>query len=409
MNEYNKYKDSECFKDKDLNPKTCSFSKKCKPGQVRNSEFKCVKESSKQAFVLRINELIVKINNGTIRKSDATRELNEMRKQNEKDPSINIQHELDSMEEIIKKKFGKNKTQQIINQPVEQTIEMDKETLIRMLTEQIDELYSIIDSNKFNKNDIMIKIKMIEEQALKNNINLIKKIRLLKSYANIYFTDTFNSSNTKGISNSLIKKMNKIKEIEEQINKPDGRRGNITAKINRLKAKLNPENKLNNNVSRLVKLLNERKPLKNPKRKTTIINNNTPTEYEEIQIPNLSKIDNELSPDAFSPKKIRSYKSNYKSKKTILKKNMKYKSNYNKSTKTIPKKIMEYKSKYNKSKKNNTQKTIPKKIMEYKSKYEKYNKSKTQKKVKFANEQEKNLQFKLPIKNIQNSFLFNEE
>ncbi len=33
----------DCFEDKDLNPRTCRFSKKCKEGYKRNEVFRCRK------------------------------------------------------------------------------------------------------------------------------------------------------------------------------------------------------------------------------------------------------------------------------------------------------------------------------------------------------------------------------
>jgi hypothetical protein len=252
MSEYNKNKNGHCFKDKDLNPKTCTFSKKCEPGKVRNSEFKCVKDTSKEAYVIKINEIIVKIQDGTFRKSDATRMLNALRKEMEKDPSINISHELDSLEAIIKEKFGEKNKKEKAQEKVQETVQQkmneknnhiqkrieelykhiengditlndakkkvqeieentneykneitrlktfmnnvmpgikDTTSLMKLLITRIDELYSKLDNNSINKENAMKELNSIEETATKYDINLKQKLVLLKSAVKLHFTN----------------------------------------------------------------------------------------------------------------------------------------------------------------------------------------------------------------------------
>jgi hypothetical protein len=368
MNEYNKHKNGHCFKDKDLNPTTCSFSKKCKPGQIRNSEFKCVKDNSKQAYVIRINELIIKINNGEIRKSDATRMLNLMRKQMEKNSSINISHELDSLEDIIKKKYdSKSKKEKVVqNQPVETNTSLnenkdmnnqqpnelqDKDALIKLLMSQINDIYSKLENESISKDSALEEIKLIEDIATKNNVNINNQLKLLKRYVQITFTNVIPNKSVK--NNNTDKKLKKIKEIEDKI-RLNTRRSTITRLINLLKDIVTPENKLNTEIERLTKLLNNTQPLKRPKTiksKYTVVNDNEqPVEYNVQKMPDLNEMSNELSPNAFTSKQIRKFKNDYK---------------------------------------------------------KKYSKSKKHKKVVFANEVDGNLQFKLPKKSIQSSLLPN--
>ncbi len=371
MNEYNKHKDGHCFKDKDLNPTTCTFSKKCKPGQIRNSEFKCVKDNSKQAYVIRINELIIKINNGEIRKSDATRMLNLMRKEMEKNSSINITHELDSLEDIIKKKYDVNNKKEKLEKIQQKEVNtnknevsiqkninnqqpnlQDKDTLKKLLMTQINDIYSKLDDETISKDNALKEIKLIEDIATKSDININNELKLLKRYVQVTFTNVIPNKSVK--NNNRDKKLKKIKDIEDKIGLKT-RRSTITRLINLLKDIVTPENELNTEIERLTKLLNNTQPLKRPKTvksKYIVVNDKEqPIEYNVQKLPELNEMNNELSPNAFTSKQIRKIKKSYK---------------------------------------------------------KKYNKSKKHKKVAFANEVDQNLQFKLPKKSIQTSLLQNE-
>jgi hypothetical protein len=52
---------SDCLQKKDLNPKTCSFHTKCKPGYVRDSDFKCVKVSDINNEISKLEQRIMKM------------------------------------------------------------------------------------------------------------------------------------------------------------------------------------------------------------------------------------------------------------------------------------------------------------------------------------------------------------
>jgi hypothetical protein len=203
-------KHSHCFNGKDLNPKTCSFSKSCKEGFVRDSDFKCVKGIDKIIYVKKINELISKIKNNEIRKSDATRILNLMRKDFEKEPSININNELNSLEEIIKNHYSET-----------------------------------------NAKRVGTKAKSIRVEETKRSQKVIEQRE--------------ESKERKPRKETLKAMQNKLSDIKDRIiNKKALRRSNVARQINVFKEKLQPENNLGEEVREVEKLLDEYYPMKNP-------------------------------------------------------------------------------------------------------------------------------------------------
>ncbi len=217
---------AHCFEGKDLNPKTCSFSKSCKEGYKRDSDFKCVKDNSKIVYVKKINDVVQKIQNGTIRKSDLTRIINQLKKDFTANPELNIGNEISSLEEFVKKYYSEPGAKTYKKQTVAQTVEQ---------TEQGE-------------------TKIVEKKKRKESLEQMKK---------------------------------KLTEIEEKINLKQARRSNITRQINVFKEKMLPENNLDKDFERVVQLLDEKYPMKNPVKKTTQKKTITTSKKENVKKPNI--------------------------------------------------------------------------------------------------------------------------
>ena len=99
-----------CSADKDLNPKTCKFSLKCKPGMERDEKFLCKKSANpgkaKESLQQRLNSYLktghnktLKINIGQLKKRLAAKNGQRVKGKNEQGITNSLNRMLEQIEE----------------------------------------------------------------------------------------------------------------------------------------------------------------------------------------------------------------------------------------------------------------------------------------------------------------------
>ena len=277
------YNTAHCFEQKDLNPKTCMFSKKCNPGYVRNDEFRCVKgtqgvqpkkskaQSKGQPIpieqlellenmntnlneenmlynpraeikksivpkktvdlntkIKKISEIEEKINLQQARRGNITRQINVLK--TKINPENGLNNEIERITELLEEKFPlKNpiKTKKI-NQPI--LTNSKKLKALNKIRELKSRFHSVLkNSNETKKNKKIVhflqnNVKISRKDKIKSTKNILEKLK--SQFSRKYKTKPTESQKLKKTStkssnktSTKVYRLDKIIKLQEIIRK----------------------------------------------------------------------------------------------------------------------------------------------------------------------------------------------
>lgn len=147
---------NKCFDKFDLNPKTCSFVKKCPEGKVRNENFLCINKNT--------NTLKKRVQKNKVDEEDALRKRLD-------DLIASFKRKTNTWETISKKNVIREKLMRIRNQ----TVKRGFDGLTRNVTNLLKKVDVYTGKIKTNKNGKSVTI--FNYNSNKVNLNLGKKTR----------------------------------------------------------------------------------------------------------------------------------------------------------------------------------------------------------------------------------------